>query len=168
MNFLTPQICLYRFSTHVSNLQLFLLYSRRADFELHFGLLADGVERLAGILEHVLDSAFDVFEELNLLQRASFFSGFSTRRLRPYSSRPIHWLNEKSRVALHDVRGHPFLPGFPLWTFPCSVQLQHELHHELLAHTLVLLFRSLLKVQSVSALLSPGNKHVVLPIYSHD
>ena len=86
----------------------FLLYSQLADFELHFELLTNGGERLAGILEDVLDSAV---------------SG-SVRLLRHCSSRP------------HVVREQPFLPAFPLWTLPWPVQLQHESHHELLAHTL--------------------------------
>ena len=44
-------------SSHVSQFH-FLLYSQLADFEFHFELLTNGGERLAGILEDVLDSAF--------------------------------------------------------------------------------------------------------------
>ena len=44
-----------------------LLYSQLAGFELHFELLTNGVDRLASTLVDVLDSAFDVFEVLNLL-----------------------------------------------------------------------------------------------------
>ena len=71
MNFRTHLICLLctdsdnvflQLETHVSNVPL-LLYSQLTGFEL----LTNGVERLAGILEDVLDSAFDVFEVLNLL-----------------------------------------------------------------------------------------------------
>ena len=41
-------------------------HSRHADFELPFDLLTRGVERLAGILEDVLDSAVGVIEVLSL------------------------------------------------------------------------------------------------------
>ena len=40
----------------------FFFYSRLAGFELHFGLLIDGVERVADIIEDVNDFAVDVVE----------------------------------------------------------------------------------------------------------
>ena len=49
----------------------------------------------------------------------------------------------RSPGLLDVVREHPFVPSFPLWTCPWSVQLQFERHHELHAHALGLLFRSL-------------------------
>ena len=83
-------------------------------YELHFEPLRSGVERLAGILEDVLDSAFDVFEVLNLLHWANFFPGFPVRRLRHHSSRPMDWLDQKSRIGLRVVRERPLLPALPL------------------------------------------------------
>ena len=46
------------------------------------------------------------------------------------------------------------------------MQLQHELHHELLADVLELLFRSLLDGSSKRVCRAPANKHVALPICS--
>ena len=54
-------------------------------------------------------------------------------------------------------------PPFPLWTFRWLVQLQHELHRELSAHILELLFRSLCVRSSRPVCLSPASKHVALP-----
>ena len=45
------------------------------------------------------------------------------------------------------------------------MQLQHELHHELLAHTLHLHFRSLLVGSSKRFGLAPAKKHAALPMY---
>ena len=46
------------------------------------------------------------------------------------------------------------------------MQLQHELHHELLAHILELLFRSLHVGFFQLACLGFASKHVALPVYS--
>ena len=55
--------------THLmfQNFQLHLS-SQLAEFELHFELLKNGVERPAGILEAVHDSAVDVVEVQHLLR----------------------------------------------------------------------------------------------------
>ena len=45
----------------------FFLFSQLAGVDLHFELLTNGVDCLAGILEDVLDSAYDVIEVLTLL-----------------------------------------------------------------------------------------------------
>ena len=62
-----------------------------------------------------------------------------------------------------NVQDHPVCPTFPLWTFRKFVQLQHVLHHKQSAHTLELLFRSLLVESSKRVCLVLGSKHVVLP-----
>ena len=136
-----------------------LLCSQRADFEFHFELLTNVVERPAGILEDVLDSAFDVFEVMNLFHCASFFSECSLRRLRRYSCRPVDRFDEKSRIALHVVQEHPLLPAFTVKTFPWPVQLQHK---NFITSCLLILFSCSfgacsLKVLNFSALLSPVN-----------
>ena len=41
-----------------------------------------------------------------------------------------HDLMRRSRIALHDVREHPFLAAFPLWTLLGLVLLQLEFHRE--------------------------------------
>ena len=48
-------------STHVSSFQV-LLNSQRAEFELHFELLSNGVEHLADRLEDVHDVSMGDFE----------------------------------------------------------------------------------------------------------
>ena len=111
-------------STHAPNYP-HVLYSQLADFELHLEILTDCVERLAEILEDVLESASDVFEVPILLHRANFFSEFPVRLLRHCSSSPIEQLDETSNFALLFVREHTFLPTIPLWTFSWLVQLQH-------------------------------------------
>ena len=58
-------------STDVSNKQC-LLHSQHADFELHFELVKNGVGRLAGILEDVLNFALDLFQDQNFLHLSKF------------------------------------------------------------------------------------------------
>ena len=72
-------------------------------------------------------------------------------------------LVEKSSIALLDVLEHPLLPAVPFWTFPWSVQLQYELHHELPAHILELRVRSLLAESSKRFCLAPDKIRVALP-----
>ena len=48
------------------------------------------------------------------------------------------------------------------------MHLQHELHHELLAHVLELLFRSKIVRSSKRVCLAPANDHVALPKKSDD
>ena len=81
MNLRTRQICVLYTDYDNVILQLetdsifpFLL----ADFQVHFELLTKDVERLADILEDVLDSSDD-FELKNLLHCANFFSGCPVR-----------------------------------------------------------------------------------------
>ena len=56
----------------------------------------------------------------------------------------------------------------PLWTFRWLVPLQRELHHELLAHTIDLLFPSLLVGSSNRVCLAPATEYIVPLIYSEN
>ena len=75
---------------------------------------------------------------------ANFFNVFSSRRLRHSSSHTTKGLDEKSWIALRVGREHSLKAAVPHSTFPSLVQLQHGFHHELPAHTLELLFRSVI------------------------
>ena len=55
-----------------------------------------------------------------------------------------------------------FCPAVPLQTFRQLVQLQHEVHPELLAHALELLFRSLLGGYSKRVHYAPASENVAL------
>ena len=62
-------------------------------------------------------------------------------------------------------KGFELLSAFPLQTCQQTVQLQHELRHERLAHILEVLFQSLIVGSSKRLCLAPANKHVPWPIY---
>ena len=162
MIFLSHLLCLYcRDSDDVTlepnTFNFFSLHSRLADFELHSELLINIVERLADMLENVHDFAVDV--NFSICFSEQFFL---LRLLRHCSFRPKTYLDEESSIALLNVHGHPFLRALPLSTFPWPVQRQHNLHRELPAHFLELLWQSLLAESSKRVCIAPATRDVAL------
>ena len=147
--------------SHVSKFPL-LLYSQPAGLRLLAELLTSGVEDTADILADVRDFVFDAFEVLPLLHRAT-----SSLVFQRAVCDTIH-LIQYHKLTLLDVRVHPFLPALPLYKFRWPVQLQHELHQELLAHILELLLQSLLLGSLRRCCLAPACKHVALPTSTDD
>ena len=134
--------------THVSKFQ-HLLHSQPVGLGLSVELLTRGVEHLADILADDHDFAFDAFEVLSLL----------------HSKLRLWFSNLMRRPGVCCLMfEHPF-PAFPLQTIRWLVQLQHELHHELLARIIEVLFSTPACWELKRVCLAPACKHVALPVH---
>ena len=116
------------------------LYSQPVGRKLLVDHLASGAGHPADILAHARVMAFGYFFKFC----RCFIEQTASLVFQCVACDTIHLiLDETSSFALLDFREHPFFLAFLLWTFRWLVQLHHEIHHELLAHFLELLFRSL-------------------------